>query len=112
MGLATMIVDTIWEYLQYKLYRNNGGSAEHLLGRSSILHASAKKSTMGIRFFFSRVKVIFLFASRNYICRSCNPICRRKAQDRLVVCLCGRGDVRRKIDSSSAYVVPTSLILQ
>ena len=47
-----MIVDTIWEYLQYKLYRNNGGSAEHLLGRSSILHASAKQSTMGIRFFF------------------------------------------------------------
>lgn len=36
---------------------------------------------------FSRVKVIFLFSSRNFICRSCNLICRRKAQDRLVVCL-------------------------
>ena len=54
MGLATMIVDTIWEYLQYKLYRNNGGSAEHLLGRSSIRHVSAKQSTMDIRFFESQ----------------------------------------------------------
>lgn len=89
MGLATMIVDTIWEYLQYKLYRNNGGSAEHLLGRSSILHASAKQSTMGIRFFFRESKSFF-FSRREII---------------YVDHAIPSADVKRRTDSSSACVV-------